>query len=115
MSTVLVYRVEDSEGKGPYYSTDPWIEQVLLGIPDPSNSRHPIPSEEGLWYVAGLVCGFESKESAIEWFSEYVLFGLEALGQKLYGYRVPIEAVQYGVKQVVFDPSTAVQKVRVEV
>ena len=113
MSTVLVYRVEDSEGGGPYFSVEEGVWNALSSIPDADDERHPLPADEGLRYHRGLVCGFESVASAIAWFTSPVLAQLACLGLPLYGFTVPEEVVQWGNKQVVFDRDAAVQRVRV--
>lgn len=116
MGTILVYRVEGPDRKGPYQSEHESdqaygiLTECMLSE-TAEEDIHPTPQEEGLILTDELVCGLLSLDAVGRWFGS-ALPRLFRLGYAVYGYRVDAAKVQYGKYQVLFDPADAVQRVR---
>ena len=82
----MIYRVEDSEGKGPYYANLGGYAVKSCG----GGPRHPEPRTEG-WHGrhgSAEVFGFAGKEQLEAWFSWYDLEALRALGYMVNTYDI---------------------------
>lgn len=76
---VIVFRVEDEYGRGPYFGEgrrydgafySRCMELVHLGIDN--TDRHPYPENDGLPYPQEWEkCGFESVSQLLDWFSGF--------------------------------------------
>lgn len=116
MGTILVYRVEGPDRKGPYHSeheSDQTYRILTEYMPSEieEEDAHPTPYQEGLILTDELVCGLLSLDAVGHWFAG-ALPHLFRLGYAVYGYRVDAAKVQFGKHQVLFDPADAVQRVR---
>lgn len=94
-----VYRVEHPKtNTGPYHYLGPmWGEKDHLYDCD-----HPCPDDEGLEMYREDVCGFESKEKLLKWFTLEDLKDFKDCGLKVYKMCVPKGCIEYGHHQVVF-------------
>ena len=121
--TVLVLRVEDLEGYGPYRSRG--------GDPLRMNFRHANDTHPNIWDDPGLVTpledaryhheehlirawgmsdyrfGFSSLSHLKGWFSQVDREDLETYGFTIKVYRVPSKHVKTGKYQSIFDPTLA--------
>lgn len=97
----LIYRVQDSEGYGPYYLpgsvvySDKWIV----------NSNHIAPMYDSFEkdLQEGEVCGFKTVEQAREWFNDEMLKVLieDANNEWFIAvYEIPSSKVRHGMVQV---------------
>src|SRR5690606_18848738 len=113
MGTILVYRVEGPDRKGPYHSEHESDQAygILIESEIAEGDIHPTPQEEGLILTDDLVCGLLSLDAVGHWFKG-ALPHLLRMGYAVYGYRVDAAKVQFGKYQVLFDPADAIQRVR---
>ncbi|MER7445032.1 hypothetical protein [Micromonospora avicenniae] len=103
---MLVYRVEDSNDKGPYNNdANEAVESLGWELQEAHNhgSGHPGPRHErGLrGFTESHVFGFASRSEAAQWFDGW-LGKLAAHGYRLAVYRVPPRDVLRGSNQVAF-------------
>lgn len=70
---MLVYRIEDKNGDGPYHTPDTLPEEACR-----NSINHPTPTSDGIWlYEAKTWCphdyhfGFQNKTLLREWFGRY--------------------------------------------
>jgi hypothetical protein len=97
---MIVYRVENKNGVGPYYGTDNWCEWQTRWHDSPS---HPPPFLDGIdVYAKKDLCGFASFKKLRDWFESEELVELRKLGFRVRRIRVPRSKVKFGEKQVVF-------------
>jgi hypothetical protein len=102
---VLVYRVENEAGEGPYWTGD--ADGVGMESQD-APAIHPSPYYDGmgLHFTPGMLCGFVSVAQFKRWFyRKEWRRGLAALGYKLMVYEVPPDMVVRGHRQVAFRPA----------
>lgn len=102
---MLVYRVEDSEGRGPYRKRAGYVHEWSKDENGHNDYNHPSPYQDGLpgmWDMESYICGFKSKAQLKAWFSEEELSNLEALGFSIKTFEVPKSDVKVGGKQVIF-------------
>lgn len=108
METMRVYRIQDSEGIGPYNS-DVTNQHVDRMRNDHQQLSHPAWAIDfGRWPHDGERCGFESMKHMFRWFGGYlpVLLGL---GYTVVVFEVPVWDVQVGKsgKQLMFQSAHA--------
>jgi hypothetical protein len=97
---MLVYRIEDSDGYGPFRHPD-GRARCLSGVIF-NNRHHPVPVDDGINGMHRLdVCGFISIDAAIDWFGKYV-DKLEEEGVYLSVYKIKKKFVKFGKRQVCF-------------
>lgn len=105
-----VFRVEKSDGTGPY-RTYPTPEQVRIALQPTfmGSEAHPVPSWDGLGDLKPEeVCAFASVEQMKQWFPEEALPVLAEHGYTCNAYIVPETYVRKGRKQVVFTKWAAI-------
>ncbi len=109
---VTVYRIENTEGRGPYCYTTGFCAPITYAYDRGCN--HPVPSEDGMTSEEhpysppqDFFYGFESLRSLARWFG-----GLPALRTSpewsLVTYTVPKRDVIFGRSQVAFRKANAV-------
>lgn len=107
---MLVYRVENEKGTGPYIGGALeilWVmrEHHSTFYDDPEDDPHPGPSEDGIpWMMADEYSAVQSPEAAQAWFEGYG----EVLDEA--GFEMTVwdaQDVRCGGKQVVFRKDTA--------
>lgn len=108
---MLVYRVENENGNGPYMAFNPALyamrEDHGTWYPDPADDPHPNPYGDGLGGMyADEYSAVQSPEAAQTWFEGY--------GEVLHeaGFELTVwdaQDVRCGQKQVVFRKDTAKQ------
>ena len=107
---MIVYRVENEEGKGPYRDRSPSEFRDDMVDRHSCCPDHPLPEDDGLLAIHKLGLeisyGFSSLESLHEWFSEYELEMLYNEGYVIQTYEA--SEVHKGEHQVVFAKQTAV-------
>lgn len=96
---MLVYRVVDKDGEGPY-SGDLFD---YLGIDKSYTTKHSSPEDDGIedgmhWFEYS---GFENLEHLVNWFHEY-LPEMSAEGCTVRIYEVEDENIRKGHSQLVF-------------
>lgn len=107
MSKVVIYRVEDAAGCGPYNCSCPGNERLswrLMRIDASISDEWPTPQEEGMYMAETLKCAFANLKQLRAWFNHRYIQELRMVGFGVVKYRVPVEYVEYGGKQVVYDP-----------
>lgn len=107
---MLVFRVERSDGMGPY-SIAPGTN-AQRSPNDPTGLNHPLPDEDeglkGFPISSRHVFGFVSMEQLLEWWpkeNHCIFAGWNKHSSLKYGisaYEVPMEEVEVGDKQLVF-------------
>lgn len=98
---MIVWRVQDKDGKGPYMS----IDSILWRRRSHDTRKHPAPHEDNISLSEvreAWKCGFKTKKQALEWFAKTELVRLERLGFTLQ--KVEAKRVWRGNRQVVFIP-----------
>lgn len=99
---MLVYRVENENGNGPYMAFAPVLAEMSAAHGD---AEHPTPDEEGMRCIfADEYCAVQSLEGAQAWFEGYG----EVLDEA--GFELTVwdaQDVRCGKKQVVFRKDTA--------
>ena len=104
---MIVYRVEDASGAGPYQGNIDWKIQDHTqegGRPSPQRDRPPYYFDRGM--LQDLRSGFTSKEQLGAWFSQVELENLAAMGLISRNYEVS-EVEWASDKQCVFDKHRA--------
>jgi hypothetical protein len=105
MKQSIVYRVENSEGHGPYTGA---LENNIFNLTgEPmihDDGAHPTPQEDGLDFHYGTdFCAFHSFADCLTWFGRGLLDLLEANGFNVYKFAVEPAAVRVGKHQVVIN------------
>ena len=69
---MIVYRVENKEGCGPYYIDDSWFGRAW--ICDAHNFKDHTPNVQSdiIGFEDGMLCGFTSLENLEIWFSGWL-------------------------------------------
>jgi hypothetical protein len=97
---MIVYRVENKNGVGPYDGTS---DGSLWQTRDHVEPSHPGPKDDGIDFERGEdYCGFASFEQLRDWFESEELVMLRKLGFRVRRISVPRSRVKFGKKQVVF-------------
>jgi hypothetical protein len=105
---MIVYRVEYTDGEGPYRARKGNAELVtasgqICGDHGWGDKEHPPPELEGLDLSSDWYCGFESEEKLIDWFRDHNwLRRLADLGYRFVAYWVDDDSVQCGQRQLIF-------------
>lgn len=109
---MVIYRVENDEGKGPYHCLVAWDDMR-------SYETCPAPESDYKWlndlHCCGvynvfrdkLVFGFLSRDAAFEWFGEKGLKTLEKQGLPLKKFEVGHAIVSDSKRQVMFNREQA--------
>jgi len=110
---MIVYRLEDANGCGPYYLTTKLADELDYAHSYLERSDHPVASRDCYWLPLkqlirsdGYRCAFTSVEQYRKWFKGY-LTKLKTAGYKLVSYRVAKRYVAFGAFQVMFIPTKA--------
>jgi hypothetical protein len=102
---MLVYRIQDSCGAGPYTSTR-MIDHIHIHhneIAHDPDSRVPAPEREGLGYVRSYHrFGFTSLEQLDRWFTPEEQAALYREGFELVVFNLPDHTVELGQHQCRF-------------
>lgn len=100
---MLVYRLENERGNGPYMGFSPLLAE--MGLRHHGDADHPTPEQEDMWSMdAHEYCAVPSLKGAQEWFKGYG----EVLDEA--GFELTVwdaMDVRRGEKQVVFRKDTA--------
>lgn len=110
---VLVYRVEDKNGVGPFRS-DSFEIDSMLDLCNHVNGL-PLPREEGFrlvpdsFYNDHLICGCTSLEGLETWIPYAVVDDLDSLGFRLVTYSMEFDSFAIEIKetQCVFNQNLA--------
>lgn len=94
---MLVYRIEDRYGEGPYRADANYDLVIAHG----SNS-YPTPYQDGIIREKADFCATSSMEGLHSWFIGWI-DKLKERGYFISTYKVPKSKVKFGQKQVVFD------------
>lgn len=95
-----IYRIEDLDGNGPYFSH--LSSDRLYKKLSSRNESRPSPLREGLTIKPGIdFCGFYSIEKLKQWFRG-CLSELRKSGFYLAVYEVDAKEIKFGIEQVVF-------------
>lgn len=102
---MIVYRVEDEAGGGPYRGGK-WEDLLGVLASNPTYS-HPTPADDGIsiYGTRGWHCAFASIEQAKAWFDDTEREAMADRGFQLSVYDAP--KVKAGAHQVMFDPEPA--------
>lgn len=96
---VSIYRIENWRGAGPYN----YRLTELNKMHEEHRGNRPHPRDDG---IAGLKrkehCGFGSLEDLKWWFRGY-LRALSLMGFNIAVYKVPLDRIRYGNRQLVFE------------
>lgn len=106
----IVYRVQNDDGYGPYgcnafktgVTSSDWARDT-----DPFHENHPCPYEDGIdRHPPSWLCGFDSLDKLLEWFTKEEINNLEALGFNVYEIHLDEDTygIVYGDMQLIFDP-----------
>lgn len=101
LPTVTLYRVEDSDGNGPYCGVD-YKKQELMGIKyhNYKDSIHLLPEEDtGRCMLPNEISAFDSLEQLHEWFTDRELELMSEHGYNIVEFQGIVTA--YGNKQVI--------------
>ena len=110
-SKMHVYRVENTEGKGPYVGNTDFIysllEKVYGNARAHNDKNHPIPLDDGISRAEYLMeqkacCGFLTKKQLKDWFSIELRRELSGHGFDVSVYEVEPGYVYTGNTQVLF-------------
>lgn len=113
---MIVYRLEGKDGQGPYQG-DPYspVERLAMrGIDLADRVRNPTPLQDGVpaprvGIASEYFFGFKSREALDAWFPEPILGLLESeYGMSVTCYKVEMEKVLFGDKQVAFRKRDAI-------
>ena len=115
MDMTTIYRVEDSEGIGPYSyegamqsDTDMFETHANISHPNPwvdtIKDTHTVQLRITDWEK----CALESLEAVAHWFSGYGQ-DLTRHGYYVVAYSVPTSQVRFGNAQLVYDPASQIE------
>lgn len=101
MANTAVYRVQHREdGSGPYFGS-----RAVGSSLDYSPLSHPEPQDDGIGWKsirADKLCGFQSIEAVLSWFSQNDLKFLHSMGFILAAYSVAEKKIARGNSQLLF-------------
>lgn len=113
---MMIYRVEDHEGYGPYCTPNPNDEYwsvINVSMNSAPFTKHPVPTEDGISedaFTSEYFFGFDSIESLSDWFPGLV----QNIGNlslwRISTYEIDPAYVLVGYSQVVFKRSVATKK-----
>jgi hypothetical protein len=110
MAHTTIYRIEDSDGIGPYTGRKNPIRWQLLDS-HCGGENWPIPLSDGInGFMSGIhLCAFDSLEALAEWFGEFVYRLLEH-DYRIVEIDVPNNAIIRGNRQVVYNATYEIDK-----
>jgi hypothetical protein len=115
MAKTLVYRIETSDGTGPYRSMATWVELTKLApnLSQTCTERHPTPRSDGinLWDEPDgeeYRFGFASLDQRDQWFTDPEQVALMTLGFVTTVYEVDSSYILFGESQLTFHKKKAV-------
>lgn len=113
---MLVYRVENARGYGPWNSTvrQSYVDGLLKAMERKSACGHPTPIEDGLSINLRWRYGCKSLDQLHDWFPEPYRQRLFDAGFTVKVYAVPSSRVKMGRSQVAFNPAEAAPVVPME-
>lgn len=101
---MLVYRIENDNGVGPFVAGDDWDFYPLDYHPGQAFMDFPRPDDDGLLFEEDIhKCGCASLRQLIHWFPKPVRTMLTERNYKLVVLDIPDERVQVGQYQVIFE------------
>lgn len=108
---MIVYRVETSLGKGPYYYDQPQAKDWEIAIEHhrEGDEQHPSMYDDGALYADwkfGMIFGFASIDACCAWFNGTERLFLSTFGHFLSAYEVSGK-IAMGKKQLAFDRKSA--------
>ncbi len=103
---MLIYRVENSFGTGPY--RDPHYANWDPECSHDGDPNRPTPKTEGIAYDYDMLCAFNSKTQLKRWFTPKERKALSELGFNVYVYDVNKKYCIKGKKQLVFHKKYAI-------
>ena len=99
---MLVYRIENKRGQGPYCSNHKYQDWLCDRHSD--IEKHPSPVEDGIYeWTKSHKCGFSSLKKLKAWFNTEELKALYAAKFDIVRYEVDKKDVLVGQKQVMFN------------
>lgn len=108
---MYLYRVEHKESRvGPYYYYGPDLMDAKIHLYE--MDTHPSPRDENLDFSFGMHCGFESKAKLLDWFTFQDLKDFQKHGLNVY--KIHVEWVEKGEKQLIFDPATVSYRKKID-
>lgn len=113
---MLIYRLEDKNGTGPYRGklrSNKIIEEMYLDHSGTVDRYRPPPPSDGIRIESGFLhffYGFKTEKQLKWWFYGY-LTKLKKLGFQIVEIQVPKKHVFFGKHQVAFDSRFAKKKV----
>lgn len=113
---MLIYRVEDHEGYGPYCtpnSNSEYWDVINVSMNSAPLDNHPVPTEDGIdadAFTSEHYFGFDSIESLTSWFPGLVQNVNKLTSWSISTYEVDPAHVLVGYSQVVFKRSMATKR-----
>lgn len=106
-STMIVYRIENDDGEGPYNCEKEWPLQYKMRNEHSTNER-PNVYVDGCYIGSNGLSGFDSLDRLLWWFDGWVEH-LENCGFRTSAYKVDKDYVQMSEsgKQLTFEPYRA--------
>jgi len=92
---MLVYRVEDEWGNGPYTRPDSNLI-LVFGAGTHCDERHPTNTSEGILHCFSWRCGFDSLSKVYDWFGDVYRDWLEDNGFMISVYYIEEEYFENG-------------------
>lgn len=99
---MLIYRIEGSDGLGPYWGS-PILE---MSTAHSRGDSHPDPMSEDIPMMSDSFCGFPTLDQLKWWFKGWRSM-MRRMGFRLKVYEVPHKFVRIGAKQLVFQKKQA--------
>lgn len=113
---MMIYRVEDHEGYGPYCTPNANSEYwnvINVSMNSVGMHAHPVPNEDGISeaaFTSEHYFGFDSIESLSDWFPGLVQNVDKLLSWRISTYEIDPAYVLVGYSQVVFKRNMATKK-----
>ncbi len=98
---MLVYRIENEVGNGPYRRTVEGLRPCNVCILQTEKHNHPLPFTDGIELEQSDFCGFQSLESLYTWFDGYIE-KLQQDGFYIAIYKLKKKFVKIGKTQIGF-------------
>lgn len=113
---IIVYRVENQDGCGPYrtgslrgkqHEVGEWLNSQYVKL-DEIRHKRPMPYSDGIFeHTDDDYCGFHGIKKLRQWFTKEELQKLQEAGFQINKYKVPKELVIDGNRQVMFRKKAA--------
>jgi len=113
MEITIVYRIENSVGKGPYRG-----DSTEWETHDHANNyrKTPMPCSDGIEVIpAGWLFGCASLRGLFLWFNKKERLTLRELGFYVSVYTVTSEQVTTGGKQCLFNPDMVISRIKLNI